>query len=202
MKKSIIPISLILFRFLLAPIILVLAYSIGEAAKTTIVILMYLGLISDILDGIIARKLNISSEKLRRMDSQTDMIFWLSIGFATWILYPKLISNNYIVIWTILGMELACYVISLLKFKKETCTHAFLSKLWGITLLIAFTSLIGFNHAGIPFTLTIAMGLISHIDRILITLILPKWTHDIPSSYHAYLIRKGIKFKRNVYFNG
>lgn len=197
-----IPILLILFRLLLAPIILALAYFIGESAKTIIVVLMYLGLISDILDGIIARKQNISSAKLRRMDSQTDMIFWLSIGFATWILYPKLISDNSIVIWTILGMEIACYVISLIKFKKETCTHAFLSKLWGITLLIAFTSLIGFNHSGIPFALAIIMGLISHIDRILITLILPKWTHDIPSAYHAYLIRKGIDFKRNEYLNG
>jgi CDP-diacylglycerol--glycerol-3-phosphate 3-phosphatidyltransferase len=196
------PISLILFRLLLAPIILALAYFIGENAKITIVILMYMGLLSDILDGIIARKQNISSEKLRRMDSQTDMVFWLSIGFATWILYPKLISDNSIFIWSILGMEVACYVISILKFKKETCTHAFLSKLWGITLLIAFTSLIGFNHAGIPFALAILMGLISHIDRILITLILPKWTHDIPSAYHAYLIRKGIKFKRNKYLNG
>jgi CDP-diacylglycerol--glycerol-3-phosphate 3-phosphatidyltransferase len=196
------PISLILFRLLLAPIILALAYFIGENAKITIVILMYMGLLSDILDGIIARKQNISSEKLRRMDSQTDMVFWLSIGFATWILYPKLISDNSIFIWSILGMEVACYVISILKFKKETCTHAFLSKLWGITLLIAFTSLIGFNHAGIPFALAILMGLISHIDRILITLILPKWTHDIPSAYHAYLIRKGINFKRNKYLNG
>ncbi len=197
-----IPISLILFRFLLAPIILILAYFVGESSKIIIVILMYLGLISDILDGIIARKQNISSAKLRRLDSQTDMIFWLSIGFATWILYPKLISENSVVIWTILGMEIACYVISLIKFKRETCTHAFLSKLWGITLLVAFTSLIGFNHAGIPFALAIIMGLISHIDRILITLILPKWTHDIPSAYHAYLIRKGIDFKRNEYLNG
>lgn len=145
------PIALIVFRLLLAPIILVLAYFVGESAKTVIVVLMYLGLISDILDGIIARKQNISSEKLRRMDSQTDMIFWLSIGFATWMLYPKLIADNSLVIWIILGMEIACYLISLIKFKKETCTHAFLSKLWGITLLIAFTSLIGFNHAGIPF---------------------------------------------------
>jgi len=197
-----IPILLILFRLVLAPIILALAYFIGESSNITIVILMYLGLVSDILDGIIARKQHISSEKLRRMDSQTDMIFWLSIGFATWILYPKLISDNAIVICTILGLELTCYVISLIKFKKETCTHALLSKLWGLTLLVAFTSLIGFNHAGIPFTLAIILGLISQLDIILITLILPKWTHDVPSAYHAYLIRKGIVFKRNDYLNG
>ncbi|WP_405377880.1 CDP-alcohol phosphatidyltransferase family protein [Nonlabens sp. Asnod3-A02] len=197
-----IPKVLILFRLLLAPIILGLAYFIGDDSKITIVVLMYLGLISDILDGIVARKQGVSSTSLRRMDSQTDMVFWLSIGFATWILYPQLIANNYVSIYVILAMEVACYVISLVKFKKETCTHAFLSKLWGITLLVAFTSLIGFNHSGIPFALAIVMGLISHIDRILITIILPKWTHDIPSAYHAYLIRKGIDFKRNDLLNG
>ena len=196
------PLGLILFRFLLAPVILGLAYFIGENSKLVILILMYLGLISDILDGIIARKQNLSSARLRRLDSQTDMIFWLSIGISTWILYPQLINDNHLAIWAILAMEISVYVISILKFKRETCTHAFLSKLWGITLLIAFTSLIGFNHAGLPFSAAIIMGLISHIDRILITLILPKWTHDIPSAYHAYLIRKGVFFKRNEYLNG
>jgi len=56
-----IPITLILFRLLLAPVILYLAYFVGESAKRIILIFMYLGLISDILDGIIARKQNISS---------------------------------------------------------------------------------------------------------------------------------------------
>jgi CDP-diacylglycerol--glycerol-3-phosphate 3-phosphatidyltransferase len=183
--KMNIPVSLILFRVLLAPLIIALAYFIGESSKITIVILMYLGLLSDILDGIIARKQNISSAKLRRLDSQTDMIFWLSIGFATWILFPNLISENAIVIWIIVAMEITCYIISLVKFKKQPCAHAFLSKLWGISLLIAFTALIGFNHAGIPFALAMIIGLISQLDVILITLILPKWTHDIPSAYHA-----------------
>ena len=197
-----IPQLLILFRFLLAPIILGLAYFLGNEAKLIIVVLMYLGLLSDILDGIIARKQNISSATLRRLDSQVDMIFWFSIGLSTWILYPALISNNSWSITAILAMELACYAISLVKFKKETCTHAFLSKLWGLSLLAAFTSLIGFNYAGWAFQLAIVLGLISHIDRILITLMLPKWTHDVPSAFHAYLIRKGISFKRNPMLNG
>lgn len=197
-----IPISLILFRFLLAPIIIGLAYFQGEKAANIILLLMYLGLISDILDGIIARKQNISSAKLRRLDSQTDMVFWLSIGVATWILHPDIIASKSIPIYAILGMEVLCYSISIIRFGKETCTHAFLSKLWGLSLLASFTALIGFSYAGFPFLLAITLGLVSHIDRILITLILPKWTHDVPSAYHAYLIRKNIDFKKNIYLNG
>jgi len=166
-----------------------------------VIVLMYLGVFSDIFDGIIARKLNVSSQRLRRFDSQTDMLFWVSIGISTWLLYPDLISNNRIPIIAIFILDGMCYLISIVKFGKETCTHAFLSKLWGTTLLMAFTSLIGFNHAGIPFYMAIVFRFISHIDRILITLILPKWTHDIPSFYHAYLIRKGVGFKRNKLLN-
>jgi len=199
--KKYIPISLIVFRLILAPTILLLVYYLRDKSRILVLILMYLGLISDILDGIIARRLHVSSSNLRRFDSQTDMIFWLSIGISTWILYPNLIQCNLISISIILILEVLCYIISIIKFRKETCTHAFLSKMWGLTLLLAFTSLLGFNHAGFPFILAIILGVISHIDRILITLILPSWTHDIPSFYHAYLIRKGLNFKRNSLFN-
>ena len=199
--KKYIPIALIVFRLFLAPLILGLVYFYREESRMVVLLLMYLGLFSDILDGIIARHLQVSSPGLRRFDSQTDMVFWLSIGISTWLLYPDLIRQNAFPIVLIFIMEGMCYLISLLKFKRETCTHAFLSKLWGITLLLAFTSLIGFNHAGVPFFLAIVFGLISHVDRILITLILPRWTHDIPSFYHAWLIRKGIEFKRYKLLN-
>ncbi len=199
--RKYIPIGLIFFRVILAPLILGLVYFLKDKSRTEVVILMYFGLFSDIFDGIIARQLNVSSQRLRRFDSQTDMIFWVSIGISTWLLYPELIRNNRIPIIVIFVMEGMCYLISIVKFGKETCTHAFLSKIFGIILLIAFTSLIEFNHAGIPFYTAIGMGLISHLDRILITLILPKWTYDIPSFYHAYFIRNGIEFKRNKLFN-
>lgn len=54
------------------------------------------------------------------INSQTDMIFWLSIGFSNWILYPDLINNNKIAIWIFLGMEIIVYTIPIIKFKRET----------------------------------------------------------------------------------
>lgn len=195
------PYVLILFRLLLAPIILILAYGFGSKMSLVIVVLMYLGLLSDIFDGIIARRMNLSSEKMRRMDSQTDLIFWVSIAISCYLIYPDIIMEKIRWIGILIFMELSCYVVSLLKFGKETCTHAFVSKLWGLTLLSAFSALIGFEYGGWALNLTIIVGLISHVDVILIILILPKWTHDVPSFYHAYLIRKGIDFKKSKYLN-
>lgn len=195
------PYLLIAFRFLCSPVILFLAYKLGIEARTMILILMYLGLFSDIFDGIIARKTGVSSAKLRRLDSQTDLVFWLSIGIATYLLFPDLIKENKTPIILIFVMEAMCYIISFAKFGKETCTHAFLSKMWGLSLLVAFSSLLGFQHAGWSFTIAVILGLVSHIDVILIILILPKWQHDIPSCYHAWRIRQGKAIKKNVLFN-
>jgi len=196
-----IPYLLILLRFLFAISILYLAYFIGEKLRAIILVLMYLGLFTDIFDGIIARKAGVSSEKLRRLDSQTDLIFWLSLGFAVYWLNPEIVKEHWKSISLIFIMEALCYVVSLWKFGKETCTHAFLTKMWGLSLLIAFTFLIGFQTVNWAFYLCIVLGFISHLDVILIILILPKWQFDVPSCYHAWKIRKGKKRKKNLFFN-
>jgi len=200
-RQKHIPLILIGFRLCLAAVIPALALFKGDNSRPVILVLIYLGLFSDIFDGIIARRVGVATARLRRLDSQTDLVFWLSAGISTWILFPEVISANYIPIAAIFIMEGLCYLTSIIKFGKETCTHAFLSKLWGITLLIAFTSLIGFGLAGIPFMLAIVAGLLSQLDVILIILILPEWTHDIPSFYHAWLIRKGKTIKKHKLLN-
>lgn len=199
MKK--LPYLLIATRFILAPVILLLAFFKGMESGFLIVAFMYFGLLTDIFDGIIARKVGVSSEKLRRMDSQTDLIFWLSLGFAAYLLNPELIKNEWRGVLLIIIMEALCYMVSILKFGKETCTHAFLSKMWGLSLLIAFTYLIGFQQTGWAFYLTVGLGFVSHIDVILIILLLPKWQYDVPSSYHAWRIRNGKERKKTVFFN-
>lgn len=196
-----IPYILIAIRFLLAPIIFFLAYLNGEESRFIILSLMFLGLLTDIFDGIIARKVGVSSEKLRRFDSQVDLVFWLSLAFAAYFLNPELIKSEWKNITLIFVMEALCYIISFVKFKKETCTHAFLSKMWGLSLLIAFTYLIGFQQSGWAFYLAIILGIVSHIDVILIILILPKWQYDVPSCYHAWNIRKGKQRKKSTLFN-
>ncbi|WP_294303982.1 CDP-alcohol phosphatidyltransferase family protein [uncultured Chryseobacterium sp.] len=196
-----IPYLLILIRFILAPIILLTAYFKGGECRFLILFLMYFGLLTDIFDGIIARKVGVSSEKLRRLDSQTDLVFWLSLGFAAYFLNPGLIKSEWKGIALIFCMEGLCYIISWLKFGKETCTHAWLSKLWGLSLLLALTYVIGFQQAGWAFYLTVALGFISHLDVILIILLLPKWQYDVPSCYHAWKIRKGKQRKKSIFFN-
>lgn len=197
-----VPVLLIGIRLLLGFVMIFIANSNFVYVRMILATLMIFGLLTDIFDGIIARRVGVSSEKLRRMDSQVDLVFWLCVGWCAWLLNPEIIIEHKYAIVSIFVMEGLTYVFSILKFGKETCTHALLSKLWGVTLLIAFVSMIGFGHAGIPFFLAVFFGVVGHIDVYLIIYFLPKWAHDVPSSYHAYLIRDGKSIKRHKWFNG
>ena len=199
MKK--VPLLLILFRLVLGPVMIALAYSYGQSVRLTLMFLLLAGILSDIFDGIVARDQGISTATLRRMDSQTDLIFWLCAGWCAWVLSPHIIISNKYAVIMLFVMEWLTYVFSFAKFGKETCTHALLSKLWGITLFAAFTAILGFDYAGVPLALAIIFGIISHLDVYLIILFLPRWTHDVPSSWHAWQIRQGRRIKKHKLFN-
>jgi CDP-diacylglycerol--glycerol-3-phosphate 3-phosphatidyltransferase len=193
-----IPYLLIYIRLCLGPVIIYLAY---HGYDRLIAVLMTIGLLSDIFDGIIARQLSISTEKLRRCDSQTDLVFWLSVFYSSWVLHSTVLKNHIVPLVVLVCMELLCYLISIYRFRREASAHAYLSKLFGLMMFFAFFNLFYFGQGGIVLLSAIIIGLISYIDGILIVLTLPRWTHDVPSCYHAYLIKKGKEIKKYKLFN-
>jgi CDP-diacylglycerol--glycerol-3-phosphate 3-phosphatidyltransferase len=46
------------------------------------------------------------------------------------------------------------------------------------------------------------VGMISRLEIIAILFLLRRWTNDVPSVYHAVLLRKGKEIKRHKLFNG
>lgn len=193
-----VPKILMIFRLLLAPLSIILSYHYGERCVPMLVLILCLGLTSDILDGIIARKYQVATENLRRMDSFIDIIFWLSLATSTGIVRPGIIEANLIFIVGLVILEGISALISFLRFRKEASTHAYSSKFWGITLFLALISILGFNYGGFFLYLTIIVGYISYVDILLILVLLPHWMHDVPSFIHAYLIRKKINLKKGT----
>ena len=175
---------------LLVPVMPLTAYIGGESFKILIALFLFLGVLTDIFDGIIARKLGCATDKLRRMDSQTDICFWLAALASIYIVYPTVISGIRVSLTTLIITEIICYSVSLLKFKRETCTHSYLSKLWGLTLFIAFTNMIIAENTGISWNICFIVGIASQVEVIAILLILPEWRRDIKSSYSAWKIRR------------
>ena len=200
--KNYIPIGLIYLRLLLG--FLILSWVIFDWADFSIYCTLFLviGLLSDVFDGIIARKLNISTVNLRRLDSSIDQIFFSCVVVAIFMHCPAFLKQHWLSFTTLMVFEAATYVISYFKFRKEVATHTIGAKLWTL-LLVATLIEINFKcDASFLYGLTIAFGVLTRLEISLILFILKDWTNDVPTFYHAILLRKGKTIKRNKLFNG
>ena len=179
------PMALVGLRFAFAFLILAAAYFMKANAALLCAVLMGLGLFSDIIDGIIARRLGVATPLLRRLDSQCDLVFWLSCLGSAHLMYPLLLTQTWPAIVLLLALELIIYVFSLLKFKREACTHAYSAKLYGLGLGIGVGEIMLYGNVGIAWHLMAIFGVIACMDVLLILIILPSWAHDIHSFWHA-----------------
>lgn len=197
-----IPFLLIYSRIIFAIIITFLAYFEPRNTEILIVSLMIIGLLTDIFDGIIARKLGVSSEKLRVWDSNADQFFWVLVIGAIFYLNLNFIMENVFWILSVFILEGLCYLISYIKFKKPIATHSILAKIWTLTLLAFLIDLALNSKSEIPYFICIGLGIISRLEIMLIILNLKKWTTDVPSILVVSKINNGIAIKKNKYFNG
>jgi phosphatidylglycerophosphate synthase len=198
-----IPMALILSRIIIGILIVILSlYSKISDYRKIIAFLIVIGFLTDFFDGYLARLLGISTQHLRRLDTLVDRIFWLLVLYAVWLISANFLMDRFYLILLVLGLEGLNYLISFLRFRKEISTHAILSKFWAITLLLGFCDLILNEKSVYLFDISLFFGIISRIDTGLIMLILPRWDHDIPSFYHAILIRQGKTITRSKLFNG
>jgi phosphatidylglycerophosphate synthase len=197
-----IPIILIYSRFLLG--LVAIFFSVIHINNYTPIAfsILTLGLLTDIFDGIIARKLNISNEKLRRLDSTIDVLFFISIAIATYIQCPTFFSANLTKLIMLTGFELLTYIICFIKFRKEIATHSIGAKIWTLFLFATLVQVIFQCQSIILFNICFWVGLITRLEIMAIILAIKTWANDVPSFYHAIQLRNGKEIKRNKLFNG
>lgn len=182
-----IPAALVGLRVLIAP------FLVWDAAdgETSIGFLLAFGIafLSDILDGVIARRLQASTAALRQADSWADRGLYGGVAIATAFAYPDVLITFALPLLWVIGAQLLWWIVNLAKYGKPASYHTYSAKFWGITLLFAVVALFGFNYAGITLWLAIITGIIHSLEEIAMTLILPVWTHDVLSIVHAWKLR-------------
>lgn len=196
-----IPFLLIYSRILIGIAVGLLAIFKIDHYPIWIVVLMSFGLLTDVFDGIIARKLKVSSEKLRIWDSNVDQFFWLVCIGSIFYLNIDFVKSQFFWIATVIMLELLAYLISYIKFKKSIATHSILAKFWTLSLLWFLIDLTLHSTSHLAFIFCIVLGIISRTEIILIILKLKKWTSDVPSIFVVSKINKGIPIKKNKLFN-
>ncbi len=183
------PLGLTLLRAALAPVVLALAFV--APLPSAFAICLVLAFLSDIFDGIIARRLGVATAKLRRLDSLVDTLFYGCATLAVWHLHPLALTHRWMALGVLVALELARYALDLLKFSRETSYHMWSSKAWGIALFAAFLSLLALGRDGGVVDAAIYLGILADVEGLAISLVLRTWRSDVPSVFHALRIANG-----------
>ena len=153
-------------------------------------ICIFVALLSDVYDGVLARRWQIDTENLRRWDTRADTLFYLCVFVVAMMRYPEAFQNRWLMIAALITAEVVQHVFAAVKYGRHASYHSIISKIWGLMMAGSMVALLGFGVNNWFMDLTILWGICCNVQGIVMTLLLPTWHRDIPTLVHAWKLQK------------
>jgi CDP-diacylglycerol--glycerol-3-phosphate 3-phosphatidyltransferase len=181
-------------RAVLGPVMIL-----GERARwngVALAALIIMALLSDIFDGVLARRWKCDTAAVRTFDSMADIVFYVGCAIALWMRHPTVVRALAAPVAMVLGLELLCLAIPLIKFGKLPSYHSWLAKSWGLVLASALVAAFVTKHPTGWLVAALALGALSNLEGLTMSLILPEWRYDLKTIPRASALRKRILLDR------
>lgn len=183
LKQNInIPNILSLYRLLSFPVVLYFALSNKE---NIFVVLLVVNLITDALDGIIARMFKLETEFGAKLDAYADIGMYITAIIGVVAFKSSDLSPHYLSLFVFVFVFIAPKLVSLYRFKRFPSLHLYSSKVGGYMQGAFFFVLFvfGFNVAFYYFV--ILFGILTFIEQVIILLIIPELKSNVKGLYWA-----------------
>ncbi|HEU5070445.1 MAG TPA: CDP-alcohol phosphatidyltransferase family protein [Verrucomicrobiae bacterium] len=180
MKRHL-PFALTTLRLLLGPVALTCALT--GVDRRVFVPLLLAGTLSDIFDGVLARRFGVATPALRRYDSITDVIYYLFILACLWLRCRPVVLDNVAAIAAILLSEIAVIAVCVVKFGKYPATHSWLAKFYGLCLLGALMALLAFAAGRWAVLGLMTVALVTNLEIIVMHLLARQPPVDVKSIF-------------------
>lgn len=156
------------------------------------------GFLSDVYDGILARRWGTATPALRIADSAADTVFYL--GVLTAILERRLpvLCANLALLVAVLALEAIRFAFDWAKFRRMASYHSYTAKIWGVLLAAATLALLSLDRAYWLVTLALAWGILCDLEGLAMSLLLPQWAHDVKSLPRALQLRRQMRAKQQA----
>jgi phosphatidylglycerophosphate synthase len=165
------------FRFVSAPILLWLAW---HGFGLTFLLLLGVALLTDALDGIVARWKGQVTPFGAKLDSWADMVNYCTIALGSWWLWPEVVIREAVFVSIIIGSYLFPPLVGILKFGSFTSYHTWMVKLAaasvGLSLFVLFL-----GGPAWPFRIAAFVCIIAAVEEISISLVAPELYSNVNS---------------------
>lgn len=176
-----IPLALTLARLALGPVALWMA--VRDAPRDWFILVLLGGLLTDIFDGVLARRLGVVRPWFRRLDSLVDVAFYLCILGATILLEERILREGAAAIVILFASETVCVGLSLARFGRLPATHCYSAKLYGLVLFLTFLGVLCFSWEAWALWMLCAFGLLANLEVCAILLLSKSPPVDVKSVF-------------------
>ncbi len=151
--------------------------------------LVTVALVSDILDGFLARVLRQTSEAGSILDSRADLALWLALPLCTYWLRPDFVEAEATRVLLLLAAFFVPMVFAYGKFRAMTSYHTWGAKL-SSNLLGGALLLMWANGPLWPFQIAAVVAVVTLLEEVLITAVLEEPRKNVRSLWHVLRARR------------
>jgi CDP-diacylglycerol--glycerol-3-phosphate 3-phosphatidyltransferase len=153
-------------------------------------------LLSDIFDGVLARRWGCDTAAVRLFDTLADTVFYLCTAIALWFGAGHVLRGYGPLLVGLAAFEGFRFAFDAWKFGKPASYHSYLAKTWGLVLASAIIAgfALGRTNVLVPWALWI--GVLCNLEGLAMSLMLPVWHRDVKTLAAAWRLRKEWKRAR------
>ncbi len=184
-----VPNALSLARIACAPVLLALAVLGQDRAFTWLLIP---ALLTDAVDGCIARRFHLESRLGARLDSLGDSLLWYATLAGVVLLRGDVLAAH---AWPV-GAIVACWLLesamALWRYGRLSSFHTYASKVAGVVLSVYVGTLFVFGHQSWLLGLAAFTSIAANAEELLLLRWCPVWRTDVKGAWWVWRERRAV----------
>jgi phosphatidylglycerophosphate synthase len=149
--------------------------------------LLVIALLSDILDGAIARRFNYVSQLGSLLDSVADLLTFIAAACGIWRFHPAALADHSVAFWLLVVLWIGGSLAGYLRYGRMASFHTLLARI--TAYVIGSFVIVLFLWGFVPWLLwaAVSLSIASHVEEFILMAILPTWT---PNARGLYWVMK------------
>lgn len=170
------------YRIAAVPVLLLILWMDHQILFASFLLLSYS---TDAVDGFLARRLKLSSDRGARLDSLGDQVTVL-IGIVGIIVFEfEFIEQNFVPILLVLCLNIAQQIISYIKYRKTTAFHTLLAKFSAVVEAVFVLWLLFFGPVYWLFYFLLVLAIIEALEETALIFMYKEWVSEVKGIYWA-----------------
>ena len=175
-----VPNALSAYRLAVAPVILC---TILGGHRTAFVALVIVSLVTDIFDGLIARRWHQETDLGTKLDSWADLVTYVLAMCGMAMFEWRFIVAHRVAFGLMMSCYLVAQALSLARFHRLINLHLYTSKAMGVVIGVFFTLYFLVAYIPLIFYGMLALSILNNIEEILVLSLLPEYRSNVPGLY-------------------